>query len=442
MSYIHNGIEIVAKHFPGNSEYLVVSFMFGGRTEFAEKEFFLQGIQNKINIDLIGISTKVGKWYISKEMEDVIIKIKEITNKKIICVGVSMGGFASLKYGKALGAFSVLAFSPQWSINPIDLLDNPNKGERERFSQNFSSEMAEMSIKASDIGERTCIVYDPNDKFDKYHVEKILENSDTIDTVKSFYSGHHVVESLSGSINMKNILDCMNNYTFEKCNNVISNIRRKHPENIKRRINHCLSRFPRESISCLSSKKIDKVQYKEKIFSDFHFLGRVLYFGSLIDQNLSRDLIDSILRNRFYIKINWSNINNDFFLLNSSGKILTYCPDKEKFFCEENFLYPKNNPVIFSPNIVGLKLYFNMFGEKIFLYNKKENIVTNNCNSDLFPIKISPSFCPEKIKYNTFNVRTEHGYVSCDPNSGSISLKSNNDDLWENFVIIRNIFSI
>ena len=128
MSYIHNGIEIVAKHFPGNSEYLVVSFMFGGRTEFAEKEFFLQGIQNKINIDLIGISTKVGKWYISKEMEDVIIKIKEITNKKIICVGVSMGGFASLKYGKALGAFSVLAFSPQWSINPIDLLDNPNKG--------------------------------------------------------------------------------------------------------------------------------------------------------------------------------------------------------------------------------------------------------------------------------------------------------------------------
>lgn len=347
MTFLYNGEEIVVKHFPGESEYLVVSFMFGGRTDFAEKEFFLQEVQKKINIELIGISTKVGKWYISHEMDDVIKIIKNFSNKKIICIGVSMGGFGALKYGRAFGAFSVLSFAPQWSINPDDLIDNPNEGEREVFSKNFSDNMSNMSIKNENISERTCIVYDPANHYDKYHVKKIIENTDKIDTIKSFYTGHPVVESLSGSSNMKNILDYMSDYNFSHLRELITQIRRKHPENIKRKIDFCIDKKPVESILCLASKSMYNIKYKEKIFSDFRFLGRLLYRSSSSKIDLSKNIVEAILKNNFStgIKLKSESKFDEYLFINSCGGILTYDPIEGRFQIEYNFIFPNKCPV-------------------------------------------------------------------------------------------------
>ena len=73
----------------------------------------------KSGISAIGICATSANWFPPEDMERAIEAIHDaIGARSVITYGSSMGGYGALKFSRKLNAQTVLAFSPQWSINP------------------------------------------------------------------------------------------------------------------------------------------------------------------------------------------------------------------------------------------------------------------------------------------------------------------------------------
>src|SRR3712207_6847911 len=106
----------------GESDYLLLTF--ATKNENADgKSFWARSIAETGNINAIGFMPKGPNWYPAPDMRSAIAEISSYLARfnRIVVYGQSMGSYAALKYSKALGATHVLAFSPQYSIDPTDV---------------------------------------------------------------------------------------------------------------------------------------------------------------------------------------------------------------------------------------------------------------------------------------------------------------------------------
>src|SRR5271165_1363976 len=106
---------------PADSDLLVFSFNGRDYTErghafFGDKFFSGRGIA------AVGIVDNRQSWYPAAAMAGAVQAIQSVipagAYASRLTYGVSMGGFAALKYARALAANAVMAFGPQWSIDP------------------------------------------------------------------------------------------------------------------------------------------------------------------------------------------------------------------------------------------------------------------------------------------------------------------------------------
>jgi len=181
---------------PGDSNTLVLSFgdlitRASGLSINAEKSLI------KYQYNVIGVMPKQKSWFPQASMIELAKAISPILEgfKNIVGYGGSMGGYAAIKYAKALKMNRVVAMVPQYSIDPLEVEDK-------RYTDFYDAELnADMRIQAQDIVAdcEYIIVYDPYFENDKEHYLKIKPLIPQLHTLHLPYTGHDAIAVLANS---------------------------------------------------------------------------------------------------------------------------------------------------------------------------------------------------------------------------------------------------
>ncbi len=181
---------------PGNSSELVLSFgdlitRAKGLSINAEKSLM------KYEYNAIGIMPKQKSWFPATSMAEMATTIAPILARfqRIVGYGGSMGGYAAIKYSKLLQMDRVVAFVPQYSIDPDEVTDI-------RYTEFYQEDVnKDMRIQGDDIHPEAeyIVVYDPYFDQDREHYEKIKAVIPDIYTLHLPFTGHEALSVLASS---------------------------------------------------------------------------------------------------------------------------------------------------------------------------------------------------------------------------------------------------
>ncbi|MFW6710861.1 hypothetical protein ACODTS_03015 [Acinetobacter pittii] len=181
---------------PGDSNTLVLSFgdlitRASGLSINAEKSLI------KYQYNVIGVMPKRKSWFPQASMIELAKAISPILEgfKNIVGYGGSMGGYAAIKYSNLLNMNRVIAFVPQYSIDPEHVEDR-------RYAEFFDSVAnKDMQIQPQDVdsAREYVIVYDPYFSIDREHYLKIKELLPSLHTIHLPFTGHEALSVLASS---------------------------------------------------------------------------------------------------------------------------------------------------------------------------------------------------------------------------------------------------
>ena len=178
---IYQGSEIVAHHHEGKSDFLLITFICASFEQVADTTYFLQSYVNSYDVNAIGITTRRRTYYISDEMTEVLELVKPYTERfrVVIVCGLSMGGYAAIKYSSRLSADCVLALSPVFStdLNDLEIPEGIQARYVERMLKqglvahniDMSVDYAGMGIRTEDCAGLVVSIYDPKHTIDGYN---------------------------------------------------------------------------------------------------------------------------------------------------------------------------------------------------------------------------------------------------------------------------------
>lgn len=181
---------------PGDSNTLVLSFgdlitRASGLSINAEKSLI------KYQYNVIGVMPKQKSWFPQASMVELAKAISPILEgfKNIVGYGGSMGGYAAIKYSNLLNMNRVIAFVPQYSIDPEHVEDR-------RYAEFFDAiANKDMQIQPQDVdaAREYVIVYDPYFSIDREHYLKIKELLPSLHTIHLPFTGHEALSVLASS---------------------------------------------------------------------------------------------------------------------------------------------------------------------------------------------------------------------------------------------------
>ena len=180
----------------GDSNTLVLSFgdlitRASGLSINAEKSLI------KYQYNVIGVMPKQKSWFPQASMIELAKAISPILEgfKNIVGYGGSMGGYAAIKYSNLLNMNRVIAFVPQYSIDPEHVEDR-------RYAEFFDAiANKDMQIQPQDVdaAREYVIVYDPYFSIDREHYLKIKELLPSLHTIHLPFTGHEALSVLASS---------------------------------------------------------------------------------------------------------------------------------------------------------------------------------------------------------------------------------------------------
>lgn len=383
----------------GSSNVLV--FSFGDMINLADGDkISAETALSKYNYNVIGVSAKRRNWYPNFN-EKMLKEINSIRQrfKTIVCYGGSMGGYAAIKYSKVLCADKVIAFVPQYSINPNDTND---KRYLEYFDHNLHSNMKIISDDICNTCKYT-IIYDPYHKEDFAHVQELKRLIDNPTLFKLRFSGHHATSILASSELLNDFISC--EISDDQIYRKIRSIKRKKEIYIKNFIPKALNQ-------------------KEGFF--INLLGK--QNGVIdIDRDLAKKILASSIRLGVFKKellniLNFKiNLLNESFLCSHHESYLVFnllterleCHQKENIKRYSEFLLPISTSLGWLElNSSGNIFYVHCNSKfKTILVKKNENI-----HDGYYPLisKIKNGYIVISSFFTTFVSVNSYGHVSID----------------------------
>jgi hypothetical protein len=185
-------------------------------------------LAKKLGMSAVGFMTTDRNWFPTRDMRaaiDIVSKAIGTRFSERICYGLSQGGYAAIKYSKALLADIVIAFSPQYSICPSDT-DDP------RFKKHFRESLhSDMKIVSADIGGSVFVFYDPYDVWDGRHAAYLTSCAD-LTSVRLRFVGHSSVKPFSSRSAMQRLFDACRHGNVSEINRLwreVSGRRQRRP---------------------------------------------------------------------------------------------------------------------------------------------------------------------------------------------------------------------
>jgi hypothetical protein len=158
----------------------------------------------KLKLSLFGFVSARPNWFPVEEMQQVLPAfwrvVRASSHRRVVVIGLSQGGYAALKYHRMLGADVSIAFAPQISIDPKDVVDL-------RFNRYFDAAVHDgMRVGRADVSSRCFAFYDPFEGGDRKH-GRLLEQLGSLRAIRLPFAGHAAVRSFLGSANLSRLIE-------------------------------------------------------------------------------------------------------------------------------------------------------------------------------------------------------------------------------------------
>lgn len=273
--YEDDNVQVLFK--PGRSDFLLVTF--GDAITLANgTDFYAAPVASRFGIACLGFVAKAPNWFpagsIAKALPSVEYTLGSFS--RIVTYGCSMGGYAALKYSRALKATHVLAFCPQWSIDPAEC-GSQDSG----FAAFFDISMRRMGLRSDDVSGIVHIFYDPDYSIDSYHFDVIAK---LLPGAKGWHvhnADHHVTPILAGSAVAASLIASCLTSDDTHMYAVINSARRRSVIRARILLKKAAARHPQLVLRAIS---------KLKATADTAFLTVADHFAPLIEALLSKRL--------------------------------------------------------------------------------------------------------------------------------------------------------
>jgi hypothetical protein len=150
------------------------------------RAFWADNVTRALGLSVVAFVAKSPNWYPPDDMAALLPEVRRIIGERFarrVLFGHSQGGFAAIKFSRVLGATTVLAFSPQYSIDGRVVADD-------RVNRYYTGQLhAGMAIEAADTAGSIFVFYDPREAADVRHAARIAE-ARTILPVQIPFVGH------------------------------------------------------------------------------------------------------------------------------------------------------------------------------------------------------------------------------------------------------------
>lgn len=183
-------------HHPGLSDDLLVTF--GDGVTLAEGlRFAVEPPVRKARLSCLGFMAKAKNWYPQRSVAAAVAALRPLLSRypSRVLHGGSMGGYAAIKYSCLLRAEVVIAFCPQWSIDPADC--GTNSLSR---AQSFVAEVnGGMAIRRDDVVGEIFMFVDASHREDMFHARAIQAAFPPARIINVPFVGHHVTSIFAGT---------------------------------------------------------------------------------------------------------------------------------------------------------------------------------------------------------------------------------------------------
>ena len=182
-------------HRPGSSTYVLATFN-EMEMQANGSRFWGQRFCEKADITALGFISRRPNWFPAASMAKASVAAAPILRQasERILYGHSQGGYAALRYRRALDADVAIAFCPQISIDPSAV---PFDG---RFTRHFAPSLHEdMEIAPEHAAGRAYVFHDPFHAVDREHAERIAARQERTRLVPVHMTGHGTVRAFAGT---------------------------------------------------------------------------------------------------------------------------------------------------------------------------------------------------------------------------------------------------
>jgi hypothetical protein len=147
-----------------------------GREGFGEPFFARRGVT------AYHFLAHTNSWYQLDEMTEALARVRADMPEgaRVIAYGTSMGSYAAIRFSEALGVDTIIAFSPQASVDPSLVPWETRwapEGDRLMWDRNPPRREAKVYV-----------IYDPLN-LDRRHVRRLRKEID-VELVRTYFSGH------------------------------------------------------------------------------------------------------------------------------------------------------------------------------------------------------------------------------------------------------------
>lgn len=431
---IYDDDEISAIQCFGNSEEILITF--GCLDSYVEgKRFFGDTPAKKLGINCIGIMAKGPHWYPAKNMDSVVNAIQNIIDKfkTRIVYGGSMGGYAALKYSRQLAATHVIALCPQWSLDKEEC-DGFDPG----WQSDFRPYMKNMGVRNEDLSGHIYLFFDPFDKRDTFHAEKICSLRSGIRKVFVSFVKHDVTVTICGTECLRDIIHSCLSGNINKLHQISK--KKSHKEKIfwNNFSDRYIESFPMSSVQIVKEDGMGNHNIKNQINKkNITKLTKIL-----IEKGHDHEvgyLMRKLSENKISIgqKISIINIISKIENNNNFLKIKTYFSTYFYYDAIDDMCVHKKGDESSIPSyclpvklyIDGGQMYFSVFNNisEIFLgVSSDTHRLTASEKKSIFEI----IDCPE----GGFHLRNDGKYLCANLGYG-ISCNGINPNKWETFYI-------
>ncbi len=207
MPIIANGDTLVAHHNPGDTSFLLVTFIGAFHEGEVESRYLMKEIVEIAGISCVGLTARVRHLYICPEIEEIAAQVRAMRQpgQKLIILGQSSGGFAAVKFANLFDADYAVALSPIFSMDEQDLgLTEDMQQEREFLQTAIRFHRAPREIIRPGMrpGPEDCsapilFVYDSEVESDNYAMNRFIRLFPAAHYVRAKHFGHAVFDKLN-----------------------------------------------------------------------------------------------------------------------------------------------------------------------------------------------------------------------------------------------------
>jgi tetratricopeptide (TPR) repeat protein len=189
---LHDSDGVQLRHCPGGSDFTLIAF--AESTAHADgRRWWPRRLAEAHDLDLLAVVASRVHWYPAEAMAALLPVAAAAAKPRRLAFGFSMGGFAALKYGAAVGAAAAIAFSPQASIDPADAAFD------RRSRLHFVPALHRgHRVAAADLPAASLLAYDPLEPTDARHAA-LLAGLPGVVRAPLAHAGHGSIRVLSES---------------------------------------------------------------------------------------------------------------------------------------------------------------------------------------------------------------------------------------------------